>query len=593
MAKPPANHPQKIKELNDLITREGKRWRAADTAVSRLDLDRFKRMLGWSPMLTPPSAMDEHPLHPRWSPGDAYDKEVDWRNRNGKNFVTPIKDQGGCGTCVAFAVNAEIESMALIEKGLELSLSEADLAFNGSHAADCSGWEQGLALADAKSTGVVSEKRLPYDSVFLPTDDSWLSPPSREEVPDKADFAVRVNSFSNIYSVADRKSYLTHVGPLTCGITAYSDLPYYSSGVYAPTGTAVGIGGHCILIIGYSEANQCWLFKNSWGTNWGQNGFGAIAYGVCDIDTETDKVKTYFTSCGGVQIPEGVLDEDIRSFGTSRLKDTPQPDCCDGFYSPDDKMRHVITGTSAGDIFETFFNPTAGTGQAHLINVGALRDLGSFYTNDDSIRHVIALDPSGKVSEVYYSPKSGVSTTGLGNIDGGNKVCGFYTPDDHFRHAIVGAASGDIFEIFYGKGKGQSKLTTIPDLMDIAGFYSPDDQFRHVISASLDGTIRETFYHPKKGNHTAVLAKIPGVKRIGAFYAPKDKLYSRRVQVLYDDGGTRKVCELRYSSQSIALRNELGATAGAVDLGGFYSDDDQMSHCVIGFSTGESRELFY
>jgi hypothetical protein len=591
MPQPPDSHSEKIRSLNERLEREGARWRAKDTPISRLSPDSFKRMLGWVPAARAP-LMDRAPSAPHllsWSPGDPFDQEVDWRNRNGKNYVTPVKAQGGCGTCVAFAVNAQVESMALIEHGSALDLSDADLAFNGSHVADCSGWEQGLALSDIKKDGVVSEKRLPYNSVFVPTNDSWTSPPSKVPVANKEDFAVKVDTFSNISSISDRKSYLTHVGPLTAGITAYDDFASYGSGVYSETKTSKGIGGHCILVIGYSEANQSWLIKNSWDTSWGQGGFGEIAYGACDIDTQT----TYFTSCGGIKIPQALLDETIAGIGNAKLTQTPQPECCDGFYSDDDGRRHVITGTTSGDIIETFFHPKAGSGQVKLLNVAGLRDVVSFYTSDDSYRHVIALDQAGVVSEIYFSPKFGISATVLATIGGANKVCGFYSPDDDFRHAIVGAASGDIFEIFFGKGKGQAKLATVMDLMDIAGFYSPDDDFRHVIAASLDGTITEIYYHPKKGLHSAVLATIPGVRRIGAFYAPKSEFYSRRVLVMYEDAGTRKVCELRYSSASRILRNELVDAAGAVDLGGFFSDDDQMSHCVLGYSSGESGELFY
>jgi len=591
MPKPADSHLEEIRLLNERLEREGARWRAKVSTVSRLNPDEFQRMLGWAPA-GPARTIDKLPFAPHllsWSPGDPFDQEVDWRNRNGKNYVTTVKAQGGCGTCVAFAVSAQVESMALIEKGISLDLSEADLAFNGSHVADCTGWEQGLALSDVKSDGVVSEKRLPYDSVFIPTDDSWQSPPSKMPVADKQDFAVRIDTFSNISSISDRKSYLTHVGPLSAGITAYDDFATYGSGVYHETATSKGIGGHCILVIGYSEARQSWIIKNSWDTTWGQGGFGEIGYGACSIDIQ----GTYFTSCGGVNIPQAYLDETIVGIGNATLTETQQPICCDGFYSNDDARRHVITGTVSGDVVETFFEPKAGSGQTTLNNVAGLRDLGAFFTSDDGIRHVIALDQNGGISEVYYSPKYGVSATQLATINGANKVCGFYTSDDHFRHAIVGAASGDIFEIYYGKGIGQSKLSTVNDLMDVGGFYSPDDDFRHAITASLDGAISEIYYHPKKGLHATVLATIPGVRRISAFYASASKFYSRRVLALYEDSGTRKVCELRYSSESVVLRNELGAFAGAVDLGGFFSEDDQMSHCVIAFATGESRELFY
>ena len=48
---------------------------------------------------------------------------VDWRNYNGLNGVTPITDQGGCGSCVAFGTTATLESMVLVEHNVALDLS--------------------------------------------------------------------------------------------------------------------------------------------------------------------------------------------------------------------------------------------------------------------------------------------------------------------------------------------------------------------------------------------------------------------------------------------------------------------------------------
>jgi len=57
--------------------------------------------------------------------------QVDWRNRKGRNNVTPVEDQGGCGSCVAFGLTATLESMVLVEHNVPLDLSEAELLFCG------------------------------------------------------------------------------------------------------------------------------------------------------------------------------------------------------------------------------------------------------------------------------------------------------------------------------------------------------------------------------------------------------------------------------------------------------------------------------
>ena len=48
------------------------------------------------------------------------------------------------------------------------------------------------------------------------------------------------------------------------------------------TGDAVGY--HCILIVGYDDAEKAWICKNSWGTGWGDKGYFRIGYGECGID---------------------------------------------------------------------------------------------------------------------------------------------------------------------------------------------------------------------------------------------------------------------------------------------------------------------
>jgi C1A family cysteine protease len=54
---------------------------------------------------------------------------IDWRNNNG-NFVTPVKNQGGCGSCVAFGTMAVMESMFAIEQSMLLNFSEAASELN-------------------------------------------------------------------------------------------------------------------------------------------------------------------------------------------------------------------------------------------------------------------------------------------------------------------------------------------------------------------------------------------------------------------------------------------------------------------------------
>ena len=64
----------------------------------------------------------------------------------------------------------------------------------------------------------------------------------------------------------------------------YQDFFSYRSGVYRHV-TGGQAGGHCVEIVGYNDAQGCWICKNSWGTNWGEGGFFRIAYGQCQLET--------------------------------------------------------------------------------------------------------------------------------------------------------------------------------------------------------------------------------------------------------------------------------------------------------------------
>jgi hypothetical protein len=119
----------------------------------------------------------------------------------------------------------------------------------------------------------------PYDNIpYTPT-------------PDRNGRSVRIADHTSLGGTGDQKKWLDTVGPLVCQIDVYTDFTYFGSGVYHKVDTLpngqpnVQVGGHIMLIVGYDDTQGCWIVKNSWGRNWGVNGFGRIAYGECNIDT--------------------------------------------------------------------------------------------------------------------------------------------------------------------------------------------------------------------------------------------------------------------------------------------------------------------
>ena len=76
----------------------------------------------------------------------------------------------------------------------------------------------------------------------------------------------------------------TH-GPVIAGMRVYEDLPFYKGGRYNHvTGGFTGL--HLVCVTGYDDVDQSWTVKNSWGPDWGENGFFHLGYGECGLDTE-------------------------------------------------------------------------------------------------------------------------------------------------------------------------------------------------------------------------------------------------------------------------------------------------------------------
>jgi len=266
-----------FEELSTALRTSQAPWQAAENVITRLPDLKRKALLGVQvPAGYQLPANAGAPVTASFAPA------VDWRNRNG-NHVTPVKNQGGCGSCVSFCTVAVTESMASIEKGQLLDLSEADQHFCSSHGANCGGWWHPEAFNQIKSRGVCDDAGFPYPSAF-PNNDIWSSPPTCRLAPNRNSRITKITNVISLTSATQIKNHLTNVGPVAAVFEVYSDFYNYRTGVYKHvTGGLEGL--HCVAVIGYSEAEQCWICKNSWGPGWGDRGFFRIGYGQCKIDS--------------------------------------------------------------------------------------------------------------------------------------------------------------------------------------------------------------------------------------------------------------------------------------------------------------------
>jgi len=233
----------------------------------------------------------------------------DWREAEGISWVTSVKNQASCGSCVAFGAISALEAVLQIELGGQLEneydLSEAHLFFCGG--GTCSGgWRVRSAVNYLIDQGVPDESCFPYVARDRPCD---LTCPDWEQKAVKVGDGRRVGGYSaaNISAV---KKALVEYGPLVTSYTVYQDFSAYDSGVYEHVyGDARG--GHAVAIVGYNddwgnETEGYWICKNSWGKNWGENGYFRIKYGECGLGTT---FNTYYMN----NLYGGICDEYLPS----------------------------------------------------------------------------------------------------------------------------------------------------------------------------------------------------------------------------------------------------------------------------------------
>ena len=279
------------------VERLGLRWQPGVTSNSGHSELQARNRLGAVPPAGAPSMQERLLLaRPSLPAAPSVPAAVDWRSVGGSDYVTPIEDQGSCGSCVAFGAIAVLESMVRItarKPGLAVDLSEAQMFFCygpslGAGACPGGGWWPDQAFSGMQQ-GVVDAACFPYTDANQPCNLC-------------AGWETRLTSFTSsetLSTVAEMKAFISSVGPMTACFTVYEDFYYhYTGGVYTYNAATSGnvIGGHCVAIVGYDDAHQCWIAKNQWGTGWGESGFFRMSYGSCGIDVEMWGINGTVTS---------------------------------------------------------------------------------------------------------------------------------------------------------------------------------------------------------------------------------------------------------------------------------------------------------
>jgi len=258
-----------LAEIQKEIAETGADWEARITNASFIPPEeRRAQLCGYAP--APPdrpmkSIAETIPL-----PGRDLPESWDWRTMDG---TTPAKDQYGCGSCWAFTAVGALEAAYRIAFGQIQLFSEQQCISCNEDGAGCNGGFQETCYDLWSWFGAVTESCFPYTS-------NDNTPCTMSECP----IPVRVLEYTSSGTSMDamKTAIMTH--PIGVSVYAANSMFYYGGGCYSGPNAETD---HTVLLCGWDD-NECggdgaWLVKNSWGDDWGMEGFGWFRYGTCGL----------------------------------------------------------------------------------------------------------------------------------------------------------------------------------------------------------------------------------------------------------------------------------------------------------------------
>lgn len=203
----------------------------------------------------------------------------DWRNINGQNWLTPVTNQGNCGSCVAFASTAVLEAQFTIESKFSwLKAQFSPQAFFNCGGGSCNyGWFPDWAASYLKQKGTTDAACVPYDLGVTGKDIECRENYCNDQTSRTVKIS-KITTPSKIFGGSDKKvKEALKKGPLVTTLNVREDFLYYKGGVYK-TKSKNTVGGHAVALVGFDDVKRAWLIKNSWGEDWGEKGFAWISY---------------------------------------------------------------------------------------------------------------------------------------------------------------------------------------------------------------------------------------------------------------------------------------------------------------------------
>lgn len=201
-----------------------------------------------------------------------------------RRFCSKIEDQGDVGSCTANTVVNAMEFLYLKAGVSQPDLSRLFVYYNTrvklakSHPQDDSGAQLRDAVKSVAKYGVCLEKNWPYNTSAFSMEPP--APAYAEALDHQITYYYRLPNLGHI------RLCLAEGYPCTLGFaipeSAMTDKVDHSGDIPYPGKKEPFVGGHAVLVVGYDDKTKKLCFKNSWGTGWGNQGYGTISYAYVD-----------------------------------------------------------------------------------------------------------------------------------------------------------------------------------------------------------------------------------------------------------------------------------------------------------------------
>ncbi len=276
---------EEIDAINAQIKANNLRWEAGLTGISHLTSEQFAQRLGAIPEQPPITDMQ---LDLTSLPG-----AVDW---NSQNYVFPVEDQAQCNSCVGFstsqcvAANALIAQQSPIPEGINGTIFIATYMPSPAPPYFCTGnnCTAGMLMSTAldyiQNSGNEYLTTVPYYNPIHVISYQAICPTLPGD-----DTVYQISGWFYQTNTNQIKAWLAQQGTMVTSMEVYPSFKNYptinpsQSPVYEPLPGETPIGNHAVHVVGYNEALQAWVCQNSWGTDWGLDGYFYVAYNTCNI----------------------------------------------------------------------------------------------------------------------------------------------------------------------------------------------------------------------------------------------------------------------------------------------------------------------